>query len=104
MPFAGLTRWGRKRVPSVGSFANSGALNWLAPRRLRERCFDCLRFGWPMMKVVGFNLVNGKPMKRTVEHTQVKTEKGIFNAAFPALFTGRDNPLPDIRNDGRGLS
>src|SRR4051812_19221451 len=48
MPFFGLTRCGRKALPSVGSLANSGALKALAARRLALRRLDCLRFGLAM--------------------------------------------------------
>jgi hypothetical protein len=51
MPFLGLTRCGRKALPSVGSFANSGALKALAARRLALRRLDCLRFGLAMRGV-----------------------------------------------------
>src|SRR5687768_11715394 len=48
IPFFGLTRCGRNALPSVGSFANSGALKALAARRLALRRLDCLRFGLAM--------------------------------------------------------
>src|SRR3954468_17762789 len=50
MPFFGLTRCGRKALPSVGSFANCGALRALAARRLALRRLDCLRFGLAIKK------------------------------------------------------
>ena len=64
MPLFGLTRCGRKALPSTGSRASSGASNRLPERRLALRRLDCLRFGLAMIEICFEREHRGRCRKR----------------------------------------